>query len=99
MFNLRNLSAAVSTLTLTLTLALSAASLHAEDLASSGRKIFAKHHQATVTVQIVLKNKMSVGGVGGSSSESKQEVTGTVIDPSGLTNGTSAWAPRTGSGR
>jgi len=38
-----------------------------------------------VTVQLVLKSKMSMPGFGGRSNESKQDATGTMIDPSGLT--------------
>src|ERR1041385_952300 len=58
---------------------------HADDLAEKGRAIFKKNQHAVVTVQIVLKSKFSMGGQGGQSTESRQDVTGTVIDPSGLT--------------
>jgi hypothetical protein len=54
----------------------------ADELAVNGREIFAKNQHAVVTVQEVLK--MSPAG-GARSSESKQDLTGTVIDPSGLT--------------
>src|SRR5467141_2341500 len=57
----------------------------ADDLADKGRAIFKQHQHAVVTVQLVLKSKFSVGGRGGESNESRQDVTGTVVDPSGLT--------------
>jgi S1-C subfamily serine protease len=60
----------------------------AQDLAAKGRAVFAKHQASVVTVQLVVKSKMSVAGLaglGGDASESREEVTGTVIDPSGLT--------------
>jgi S1-C subfamily serine protease len=61
-----------------------AATCHADELADKGREIFKKNHLAVVTVQVVLK--MSAGGGERSSAprESKQDLTGTVIDPSGL---------------
>jgi S1-C subfamily serine protease len=58
---------------------------HADDLAEKGRAIFKKNQHAVVTVQIVLKSKFSMGGQGGQSTESRQDVTGTVLDPAGLT--------------
>ena len=57
----------------------------ADSLADQGREIYKNHRSAVVTVQVVIKNKLSMMGMGGRSSESKQDVTGTVIDPSGLT--------------
>ena len=57
----------------------------ADDLADKGRAIFKKHQHAVVTVELVLKNKFSMAGRGGESNESRQDVTGTVVDPSGLT--------------
>ena len=54
----------------------------ASELAEKGREIFNKNQQAVVTVQVVLK--VSVSGAG-KSSENRQEITGTVVDPSGLT--------------
>src|SRR5882724_4078655 len=57
---------------------------HADDLADKGRAIFKQHQHAVVTVQIVLKSKFSMSGRGGEANESRQDVTGTVVDPSGL---------------
>jgi len=60
--------------------------VRADELAEKGRAIFTKNRQAVVTVQLVLKNKFSGAGMGASqASETKTDVTGTVIDPSGLT--------------
>jgi S1-C subfamily serine protease len=56
-----------------------------DDLADKGREIFNKNQRSVVTVQIVLKTKFSFSGMGGDDNESKQDATGTVIDPSGLT--------------
>ena len=52
----------------------------ASELAEKGREIFNKNQQAVVTVQEVLKITAS-----GKSSETRQDLTGTVVDPSGLT--------------
>jgi hypothetical protein len=57
----------------------------ADELADKGRAIYRQHQHAVVTVQIVLKSKFSVGGRGAESNESRQDVTGTLVDPSGLT--------------
>lgn len=56
-----------------------------DELAEKGRAVFKKYQHAVVTVQIVIKNKISLGGRGGESNESRQDVTGTIVDPSGLT--------------
>jgi S1-C subfamily serine protease len=58
---------------------------YSDELADKGRAIFKQNQHAVVTVQIVLKSKFSVGGRGGESNESRQDVTGTLVDPSGLT--------------
>ena len=65
---------------LPLALAVLAVPARADDLAPKGRDIFKQHQQAVVTVQTVLKLSR-----GGRSSENRQELTGTVVDPSGLT--------------
>jgi hypothetical protein len=57
----------------------------ADELGDKGREIFQKHQRTVVTVQIVLKTKYSMPGLGAQNSESKQDLTGTVVDPSGLT--------------
>ena len=54
----------------------------ASELAEKGREIFNKNQQAVVTVQVVLKITYSGAG---KSSETRQDLTGTVVDPSGLT--------------
>ncbi|HTA30013.1 MAG TPA: serine protease, partial [Candidatus Cybelea sp.] len=50
-----------------------------------GRDIFKKYQHAVVTVQTVLKVTDSRGGRSSNPSEIKRDLTGTVIDPSGLT--------------
>src|SRR5205809_7066097 len=62
-----------------------AAGVKADDIAEKGRAILAKNQHAVVTVQLVLKSKFSVSGAGGQSTENRTDVTGTVVDPSGLT--------------
>jgi S1-C subfamily serine protease len=57
----------------------------ADELSEKGRAIFQKYQRAVVTVQIVQKMRLSMTGLGGQSNESKQDVTGTVLDSSGLT--------------
>jgi hypothetical protein len=52
----------------------------ASELAEKGRAIFDKNHDVVVTVQAVLKMSNA-----GRSRETRQDVTGTVVDPSGLT--------------
>ncbi|MGO8931047.1 MAG: serine protease [Limisphaerales bacterium] len=67
---------------LSLGLAGSFATCRADQLAEKGREIFNQNQHAVVTVQVVLK--VSYSGAS-KSSESRQEITGTVVDPSGLT--------------
>ena len=67
---------------LVLGLAGSVAPCRADQLAEKGRDIFNQNQHAVVTVQVVLKVSSSSAG---RSSESRQEITGTVVDPSGLT--------------
>jgi len=60
-------------------------SSYGDELSEKGRAIFKKNQHSVVTVQIVVKSKFSFGGMGGQANESRQDVTGTVVDPSGLT--------------
>jgi len=63
-------------------LAGSVAVCRADAVAEKGREIFTQNQHAVVTAQVVLK----VSYTGASKpSESRQEITGTVVDPSGLT--------------
>jgi hypothetical protein len=54
----------------------------ASELAEKGREIFKRNQHAVVTVQVVLK--LTYSGAA-KSTETRQEITGTVIDPAGLT--------------
>ena len=56
-------------------------SLSADELTQKGRAILEKNQNAVVTVQVVLKTSSA----GAASRETKQDITGTVVDPSGLT--------------
>src|SRR4051812_16732880 len=58
---------------------------YSDELADKGRAIFKQNQHAVVTVQIVLKSKFSMAGRGAEANESRQDVTGTLVDPSGLT--------------
>lgn len=64
-----------------LLLSLSPAS-RADEVSEKGRELFKKHQRAVVTVQLVQK---VTTGRGGEAQENKSDVTGTVVDPSGLT--------------
>jgi hypothetical protein len=57
----------------------------ADELADKGREIFKQHQRTVVTVQVVQKTTISMPGQGSPSRESKQDITGTVVDGSGLT--------------
>ena len=60
---------------------LMAAACGADDLSDKGADIFEKNSHAVVTVQAVVKGPDGHNGT----RENKQDITGTVIDPSGLT--------------
>lgn len=64
-----------------LLLACPALTSRADDTSAKGREIFKKYQHAVVTLQESVKATAS----GGRSSEFNMEITGTVIDPSGLT--------------
>ena len=72
-------------ITSALALVLTCWTSQAEETAAKGREVFKKHQTCVITVQLVVKSKMGIAGLGNDSHESKQEVTGTVIDSSGLT--------------
>ena len=65
---------------LVLALAGSGAPCRGDELAERGREIFSRNQHGVVTVQVVLKISTA-----GRSSENRQELTGTVLDASGLT--------------
>jgi hypothetical protein len=73
---------ALGALTASVCLAVSA---RADEAATAGRAILDAHKNAVVTVSLVIKQQMSMPGSGSQEQEEKTEVTGTVIDPSGLT--------------
>jgi len=66
-------------------LALVCCAAGAGELEDQGRAILERHQKAVVTVQLVVKQKFSMGGMGGQEDESKSEATGFVIAPDGLT--------------
>ena len=66
---------------LALLLAANLQTVRADEIGEKGREIFKKYQHAVVTVQVVLK--VSYSGSGGSN-ERKNDITGSVIDPSGL---------------
>src|SRR5262245_9742592 len=74
-----------TSIVLSLLLFLLAPPAHADDLAEKGRAIFNSNQHAVVTVQLVLKSKVSFAGRGAEANESRLDVTGSVVDPSGLT--------------
>jgi hypothetical protein len=62
-----------------------ASQARADEIAGKGKAIFKQHQHAVVTVQLVVQSKFSSPGRAGQSSESRQDVTGSVITPGGLT--------------
>jgi Trypsin-like peptidase domain len=68
-----------------LALALSSGPVLAQDDRAAGREIVKKWQHAIVTVRVVLKMRVSVGGREMQSMDESVETVGTVIDPSGLT--------------
>ncbi len=54
---------------------------NADELSQKGRAILEKNQDAVITVQVVLKTTST----GSNARETKQDISGTVIDPSGLT--------------
>jgi len=57
----------------------------ADEVSDKGREIFKKQKEVVVTVQVVQKVTSSAGGRTSEPREGKQDLTGTVVDPSGLT--------------
>jgi S1-C subfamily serine protease len=57
----------------------------ADELAEQGRQVLEQYKKSVVTINLVIKQQFSMSGFGSQDQESKEEVTGTVIDPSGLT--------------
>lgn len=61
------------------------ASAFAGEAEDRGRALLEQHQKAIVTVQLVIKQKMSFGGMGSQDDESRSEIIGTMISPEGLT--------------
>jgi len=57
----------------------------ADEVSDKGREVFKKHQSAIVTVQVVQKITTSSGDRTSEPRETKQDITGTVLDSSGLT--------------
>ena len=70
---------------LALLLALSPVLCSPDEVANRGQEILDRNRQAVVTVQVVLKTSYSKDGQTASPTETRYELTGTVVDPSGLT--------------
>jgi S1-C subfamily serine protease len=77
---MRSLAAAV-----VFALVAGASQVSAQDERAAGREIVKKWQNAIVTVRVVLKMRVSVGGREMQSMDESVETVGTVIDPSGLT--------------
>lgn len=58
---------------------------YADEVGDKARAVFEAQKAAVVTVELVLKEKMSMFGDASNESESKYTVTGTIISPDGLT--------------
>jgi hypothetical protein len=59
-------------------------SAFADDIAQGGRQVVDKWHSAIVTIEVVIKMSQTMDGKEGGNNESKTDVTGIVVDPSGL---------------
>ena len=66
-------------------LALFPALCYPDEVASQGQAILEKRRQAVVTVKVALKTSYSKEGESSAPTETRYELTGTVVDPSGLT--------------
>ena len=71
-------------MTVVLSLAMLAGAAHADELADAARGLVAANKDAVVTIKLVIESRYSMQGGGSQTDESKTEITGTVIDPSGL---------------
>jgi hypothetical protein len=60
-------------------------SVHADSLAEKGRAVGDANKEAVVTIQLVVKQKISFPGASSQDNESKVESTGTVISADGMT--------------
>jgi S1-C subfamily serine protease len=72
------------TLSLVVLLAAPAFPGRADELSNKAKAILKANQRSVVTVELVIKSRMSFGGMGGQSNESRREATASVIDPSGL---------------
>ena len=59
--------------------------VRAGELSEKGRAVFKQHQHEVVTVQVVQRMKSAGRGGASEPRETRQDLTGTVIDPSGLT--------------
>lgn len=57
----------------------------AQDDTAAAREIMNKHKETVVTVRMVISQQISMQGMGSQDRENRIEVTGTIVDPSGLT--------------
>lgn len=65
--------------------ALSARLATADPVGEAARRIGEQHRDAVITIRLVLKEKVTMMGMDGDEEESRSEVLGTIIAPSGLT--------------
>jgi len=75
----------VKTLLTTILLPAFVFAIQGGELAEKGRAVFKQHQHEVVTVQVVQKMTTSARGSASEPREAKQDLTGTVIDPTGLT--------------
>jgi len=57
----------------------------ADELAETARKVFTENQDSVVTIKLVMEYRFARTGSDSQTHENKSEITGTVIDPSGLT--------------
>lgn len=59
--------------------------LWSDDIGDVARKVLQGNEKAVIRINVVIKQSVSFGGQGGRNRESKKEILGTLIDPTGLT--------------
>ena len=59
--------------------------VRADEIGEKGRSILDKHKSAVVTIQLVMKGKWEMKGYNQPATEMKQDITGIIIDSTGLT--------------
>lgn len=85
MRTMKERGAVIAALAVLMPVGLMTGAAHAQTTAARGREVVARFSNAVITVRLAAKMRMAVEGREMPEEESTSEITGTVIDPSGLT--------------